>query len=702
MQATQEQSAALEAFGTGQDVVITAGAGTGKTSTLRLLAAARPRAKGLYLAFSKAIATEAAGSFPRSAQARTAHSLAFGWARRDRDANTVLNRLGERRRHPQELIEFLELEAMRIPTVAGETSFPARTVLRWVTDMVTAYAQSADEVLDPCRHRPVIPGAGEDVVSQVAQVLHEPAQRAWEDMTGGGSSGIMPVSHATYLKLWSLAGPTLPGAYVLFDEAQDASPVIAAVVLAQGCQRVMVGDPAQSIYGFTGAIDAMSTFEAPHRLALTRSFRFGDQIAAAANTYLTLLGHDMRLTGDPGRASRVLDSATAPQAILCRGNAVTIAEALVAQSYRIRVHILGGVDEPRRFVDAAEQLQTTGHCSHPELGMFPSWEAAREFAGDTSAPSELRTLVKLVDQYGVAVLRQVLAACTSTEAQADVVVSTVHKAKGREWDRVDLAADLNPTTTLDDLDSPEPGTVEAARDELRVGYVAATRGRLELGAGVIADPLADHGFPTPTRAPAAPGVAAVEPASVVGDRVEDVEILQIPVPRQGWGRLVETLGEQVAYEEVTRLVIDIVGSFDPGAAPDDPASEVPGGSEVPSTPAAPVAVAPAADRARPIYACIADETLGHDHADTVRELLDDAVAAVIAATRPGTAGYTDEGLIALVEDRLDGGDVTVHRRPGILGYSLTTRLTGTPQRLPGSAFGPDYSGPAIVRRVRTG
>ena len=36
MQATQEQSAALEAFGTGQDVVITAGAGTGKTSTLRL------------------------------------------------------------------------------------------------------------------------------------------------------------------------------------------------------------------------------------------------------------------------------------------------------------------------------------------------------------------------------------------------------------------------------------------------------------------------------------------------------------------------------------------------------------------------------------------------------------------------------------------------------------------------------------------
>jgi superfamily I DNA/RNA helicase len=44
---TGEQQAAVDAFATGATVVIEAGAGTGKTSTLRLLAAARPQAKGL-------------------------------------------------------------------------------------------------------------------------------------------------------------------------------------------------------------------------------------------------------------------------------------------------------------------------------------------------------------------------------------------------------------------------------------------------------------------------------------------------------------------------------------------------------------------------------------------------------------------------------------------------------------------------------
>ena len=92
---TAEQQAAVEAFATGQNVVITAGAGTGKTSTLRLLADRAGR-RGLYVAFNKAIAEEARRSFPSTVQARTAHSLAYGWARRHCPA--TLDRMGGR--HP--------------------------------------------------------------------------------------------------------------------------------------------------------------------------------------------------------------------------------------------------------------------------------------------------------------------------------------------------------------------------------------------------------------------------------------------------------------------------------------------------------------------------------------------------------------------------------------------------------------------------
>ena len=42
MRPTEEQQAALAAFATGDDLVIVAGAGTGKTSTLRMLAGSTP------------------------------------------------------------------------------------------------------------------------------------------------------------------------------------------------------------------------------------------------------------------------------------------------------------------------------------------------------------------------------------------------------------------------------------------------------------------------------------------------------------------------------------------------------------------------------------------------------------------------------------------------------------------------------------
>ncbi len=61
---TDEQAAILEAFQGGGDLVIEAGAGTGKTSTLRLLADSETRRKGVYLAFNRAIADDAKASFP--------------------------------------------------------------------------------------------------------------------------------------------------------------------------------------------------------------------------------------------------------------------------------------------------------------------------------------------------------------------------------------------------------------------------------------------------------------------------------------------------------------------------------------------------------------------------------------------------------------------------------------------------------------
>src|ERR1041385_6027626 len=73
---TPEQEAAIAAFATGDHLVLQAGAGSGKTSTLYMLAASTRR-WGRYIAFNRSIANEARNTFPHNVKCGTAHSLAW-------------------------------------------------------------------------------------------------------------------------------------------------------------------------------------------------------------------------------------------------------------------------------------------------------------------------------------------------------------------------------------------------------------------------------------------------------------------------------------------------------------------------------------------------------------------------------------------------------------------------------------------------
>ncbi|MCP3713770.1 ATP-dependent helicase, partial [Paraburkholderia sp. CNPSo 3274] len=77
---TGEQQAVIEAArGTG-DLKIKAFAGAGKTSTLQLVAEHIGHRRGMYLAFNREIAANAARRFPPHVGARTMHSLAWACA----------------------------------------------------------------------------------------------------------------------------------------------------------------------------------------------------------------------------------------------------------------------------------------------------------------------------------------------------------------------------------------------------------------------------------------------------------------------------------------------------------------------------------------------------------------------------------------------------------------------------------------------
>jgi ABC-type branched-subunit amino acid transport system ATPase component len=75
--ATYEQAIAIDNARLGQSFKVIAYAGTGKTTTLQMISDAMPERRGMYLAFNKAIASEAQSKFHGNVNCRTFHSLAF-------------------------------------------------------------------------------------------------------------------------------------------------------------------------------------------------------------------------------------------------------------------------------------------------------------------------------------------------------------------------------------------------------------------------------------------------------------------------------------------------------------------------------------------------------------------------------------------------------------------------------------------------
>lgn len=482
---TDEQAAAMDAFRSGEDLVLEAGAGTGKTSTLKLLAGIAED-RGLYLAYNKAIATEAGSAFPPHVPARTAHSLAYRAM-----GHKYRGRLNADRMSLGQVASFLGLNQVYSE---GTKRLSSAALGRLSMEMVERFCQSADTEIK-LRHRPFVDGI-EDL-DGLGELLLPYARKAWKDLVKpDDAGGTLRFNHDHYLKLWQLTDPKLEVTFVLFDEAQDANPCIAHIVRNQACQRIYVGDRAQSIYGWRGAVDAMD-IPGVQVAYLSQSFRFGDTIAAEANRWLEMLETPLRLRGNPGMESYVdmpgrFGLGDEMRAVLCRTNGTAFETLIRAQQRGVQVHLQGGGQEILAFCRGAEDLKTRGSSSHRDLAAFKTWGDVQEYVDEDKSAGDLKTLVRLVDTYGTYRVEDAVKGMYPDEETAELTVSTAHKAKGREWESVRIADDFAPRTN-------EAGEViDYSREDMMLRYVAVTRAQYALDRGPLAPE--DRDFPI-TRKP---------------------------------------------------------------------------------------------------------------------------------------------------------------------------------------------------------
>ena len=464
---TDEQLAAVALFGEGRSIAIQAGAGTGKTSTLVAIAQSTTRI-GQYVAFNKAIVQDAAAKLPQNCSAATAHSLAFRQV-----GKRYRHRLDSSRQSSDEMARRLKLDPYFWTFGEQRKVIQSGTLAGYVMKAITRFCNTAD--LEPTvQHMEYIDGVdlpdsqgGRTWVQNDLIRAHcaRAIKAAWEDIVR--LDGQLRFNPDHFLKIWELGihdEPRIPGDFILFDEAQDASPVLLSVVEKQDKQVVFVGDAQQAIYEWRGAIDAMSTVPADATCYLTNSFRFGEGIADAANKILSQIpGAKLRLVGRG--AESTVGPCAEPDCVLTRTNAGAIKVVLNEMEQGRAPHLVGGGGEVERFAKAAKRLIAGDSTDHPELCIFDSWADVQAYVASDPQGSELALMVKLIDDHGVDVILKAVGN-TVSEQDADVVVSTAHKSKGREWDSVRVHSDF-PEDRMED-------------GELRLMYVAVTRAKRHL------------------------------------------------------------------------------------------------------------------------------------------------------------------------------------------------------------------------------
>lgn len=461
--ATREQSTAIDHARLGESFKIMAYAGTGKTTTLKLISDAMPQRRGLYLAFNKGIADQARQKFHRGVDCRTFHSLAFRHVDRG-----ITDKLRLPRLSPSILAREYQLEPVTIRRLLSGSyenfTLTASRQANLISNAVSQFCSTNAQYPAP-RHVMMPEWMHEDDATALQQHLYPFVERRWlESIDPRHNAGI---GHDIYLKRWALSSPVIHSDYILFDEAQDADPLMLGILLKQNAQVIYVGDAHQQIYAWRGAVNAMQQLPLPSS-RLTQSFRFGESIAEVANVFLRKLGEDVPLHGRDDLKSAV-DTQPFPKkrdAILCRTNARAMELLLSGLVQGNKVALQADHDRIARFVDAASALkQGRKVFDVPELSWFSSWHEVHEYC-ETNDGSDIKPLVRLVDEHGTEPLKRALAKISPIN-EADYVISTAHKAKGLEWHHVQIEDDYNFKIHKDEA--------QVSVEELRLLYVACTR-----------------------------------------------------------------------------------------------------------------------------------------------------------------------------------------------------------------------------------
>lgn len=474
---TEEQTAIKEAFPDHRFLTIQAKSGSGKTSTLYLLANSTED-RILYLAFNKSMAEEARRKMPLNVECRTLHSICYQFldhrlrAKLSRPEGQYVNVAGT----GSEIAKKFKIN--NLIDKRGKTLLTRAMIGLMIKQTVGKFEFSDDPFISrkhfPSVHLADIKRKGINEHKLITEVVKY-AKQLWRERIDPNTDTLM--THDTYVKLFELSGADLGYDIIFGDEFQDVNPAFLSILrnAKSAKQVVVVGDEYQSIYQFRGSQNMMketSTYGA--ELPLTACFRFGPKVANIANMILSdkePLRHPLVGKGFDtivgSYKSDVVDY-TKPYTIIFRKNLTLLMEAMdrIADGEEIIINV-----DTRDFISMVDSVNALRRgdiekVKHETVLPYADWN---EFVECAEADPDAKRLLNIVVSGKANTIAHTLRTHRNSPT-AKVTLTTAHKSKGLEWDQVIVANDF--PSNYDKKTGEWVGLEEAERNLL---YVAHTR-----------------------------------------------------------------------------------------------------------------------------------------------------------------------------------------------------------------------------------
>jgi superfamily I DNA/RNA helicase len=488
------------------DLSVSACAGSGKSSTIVHYCKRRPNDPTLYLAYNKTVKLEAIQKFRqaglKNVRVETMHSLAHS-EMKAQGRKIDLHEKGQYK--PLELVEKLGIGKGNIQFGLILATHTLNFLNYYFNSIYRQLSQAREEYLKTLTHpefRSFAESHFDTIVGYAAQLF----KMMYE--------GELPYTHDAYLKLYMMGNPQLPFKYIAVDEAQDATMALLDMLVKQKATKVLVGDPAQAIYGFRHCVDAMEVMGYP-RLSLSTSFRFDQGVADLG---MEVLRYKSQF-GLPGGESKIIGAGGCPKGaqvgVIARNNILLLAQAIMDLENAVleieTIGFEGGLKSYTFFGGSSLYDILWLYCKKPEkitdpfIKQFDSFKELIQFQKNVG-DKELKTLISIVSVFGAGLFSQISGLRkkqTDNRASATRMYTTCHKSKGLEYASVELLGFIDQWDidhALKHGEYPklskkerEEGKVsqgidyQALNDELNCSYVAITRAEKDVE--ILPDPF---------------------------------------------------------------------------------------------------------------------------------------------------------------------------------------------------------------------